>query len=85
MKSRGDVAIKVNLADLEITTEHTQDFLRMVENVKSITVLEDSSVDKGGCIIETDFGQIDARISSQLKEIEEKILDIVPIKTGLES
>ncbi|MBN2655443.1 MAG: flagellar assembly protein FliH [Spirochaetales bacterium] len=85
MKSRGDVAIKVNLADLEITTEHTQDFLRMVENVKSITVLEDSSVDKGGCIIETDFGQIDARISSQLKEIEEKILDIVPIKTGIES
>ncbi len=85
MKSRGDVAIKVNLSDLEITTEHTKDFLRMVENVKSITVLEDSSVDKGGCIIETDFGQIDARISSQLKEIEEKILDIVPIKTGLES
>lgn len=85
MKSRGDVAIKVNLADLEITTEHTKDFLRMVENVKSITVLEDSSVDKGGCIIETDFGQIDARISSQLKEIEEKILDIVPIKTGIES
>jgi flagellar assembly protein FliH len=85
MKSRGDVAIKVNLADLEITTEHTKDFLRIVENVKSITVLEDSSVDKGGCIIETDFGQIDARISSQLKEIEEKILDIVPIKTGLES
>jgi len=85
MKSRGDVAIKVNLSDLEITTEHTKDFLRMVENVKSITVLEDSSVDKGGCIIETDFGQIDARISSQLKEIEEKILDIVPIKTGIES
>lgn len=85
MKSRGDVAIKVNLADLEITTEHTQDFLRMVENVKSITVLEDSSVDRGGCLIETDFGQIDARISSQLKEIEEKILDIVPIKTGIES
>ncbi len=85
MKSRGDVAIRVNLSDLEITTEHTKDFLRMVENIKSITVLEDSSVDKGGCIIETDFGQIDARISAQLKEIEEKILDIVPIKTGIES
>ncbi|MCP4133642.1 MAG: flagellar assembly protein FliH [bacterium] len=85
MKSRGDVAIRVNLSDLELTTDHTKDFLRMVENVKSITVMEDSSVDKGGCIIETDFGQIDARISSQLKEIEEKILDIVPIKFGLNS
>lgn len=80
MKSRGDVAIHVNLADLELATGHTQDFLKMVENVKSITVLEDSTIDQGGCVIETDFGQIDARISSQLKEIEDKILELVPIK-----
>jgi flagellar assembly protein FliH len=48
--------------------------------VKSITVLEDSSVDRGGCILETDFGQIDARISSQLSEIEERILELAPIR-----
>lgn len=81
LKSRGNVAIHVNLEDLELTTDHVKDFMEMVENVKSITVLENTSVDRGGCIIETDFGQIDARISSQLKEIEEKILELVPIKT----
>lgn len=81
LKSRGNVAIHVNLEDLELTTDHVKDFMEMVENVKSITVLENTSVDRGGCVIETDFGQIDARISSQLKEIEEKILELVPIKT----
>ncbi len=81
LKSRGDVVIRVNLADLELTSEHIKDFMSMVENVKSISVLEDSSVDRGGCIIETDFGQIDARISSQLHEIEEKILELMPIKS----
>jgi len=81
LKSRGDVVIRVNLEDLELTTQHTQDFLKMVENVKSITVLEDSTVDKGGCVIETDFGEIDARISSQLQEIEERILELAPIRT----
>jgi flagellar assembly protein FliH len=81
LKSRGDVVIRVNLSDLELTTEHTKDFLKMVENVKSVTILEDSSVDKGGCIIETDFGQIDARISSQLHEIEEKVIELMPIRT----
>jgi flagellar assembly protein FliH len=80
LKSRGDVVIRVNLSDLELATEHTKDFLKMVENVKSVTIMEDSSVDKGGCIIETDFGQIDARISSQLHEIEEKIVELMPIK-----
>ncbi len=80
LKSRGDVVIRVNLSDLELATEHTKDFLKMVENVKSVTIMEDSSVDKGGCIIETDFGQIDARISSQLHEIEEKIVELMPIR-----
>ncbi len=80
MKTRGDVAIKVNLADVKLTSEHIKDFMRMVENVRSVTVLEDSTVDPGGCIIETDFGQIDARISSQLHEIEERILELAPIR-----
>ncbi len=80
LKSRGDVVIRVNLSDLELATEHTKDFLKMVENVKSVTIMEDSSVDKGGCIIETDFGQIDARVSSQLHEIEEKIVELMPIR-----
>ena len=81
LKSRGEVVIRVNLADLELTSAHIADFMKMVENVKSITVLEDSSVDRGGCIIETDFGQIDARISSQLHEIEERILELMPIRS----
>ncbi len=80
LKSRGEVVIRVNLADLELTSAHIADFMKMVENVKSITVLEDSSVDRGGCILETDFGQIDARISSQLSEIEERILELAPIR-----
>lgn len=81
LRSRGDVVIRVNLADLQLTSEHVKDFMKMVENVKSITVMEDSSVDKGGCIIETDFGQIDGRVSSQLHEIEEKILELMPIRS----
>ncbi|MFW5710543.1 MAG: flagellar assembly protein FliH [Spirochaetia bacterium] len=81
LKSRGEVLIKVNLEDVELTTDHVKDFMRMVDNVQSVTVVEDSTVDKGGCIIETDFGEIDARISSQLQEIEEKIIELAPIRS----
>ena len=81
VKGRGDVTIRVNLADVGLTSEHTKEFMDAVESIKSITVAEDSSVEKGGCIIETDFGAIDARISSQLNELEQKILEISPIKT----
>jgi flagellar assembly protein FliH len=79
LKSKADVIIKVNLSDLKTTTAHTKELIAKFERVSSITVMEDSTVDPGGCIIETDFGQIDARISSQLREIEEKILELTPI------
>jgi flagellar assembly protein FliH len=68
------------MADLKLTTSHTKDYISLVEGVKSIQVVEDSTVDEGGCIIETDFGEIDARISSQLAEMETKIRELSPIK-----
>ena len=81
LKGRGNILIRVNIADLKLTTEHINNFISLVEGAKSIQVLEDSSVDEGGCIIETDFGEIDARIASQLAEMEAKILEISPIKS----
>jgi flagellar assembly protein FliH len=81
VKTRGNVTIRVNMADLKLTTEHTKDFIQRVEGAKSVQVVEDSTVDSGGCIIETDFGEIDARIASQLAELEAKILEISPIKS----
>jgi len=81
VKGRGNILIRVNMADLKLSTAHIKDFITLVEGVKSIQVVEDSSVDEGGCIIETDFGEIDARIASQLAELETKILEISPIKS----
>lgn len=81
VKGRGDVTIRVNLADVQLATDHIKEFMTSVENIKNITVVEDTTVERGGCVIETDFGAIDARISSQLSELEQKILEISPIKT----
>ena len=81
VKARGKVTLRVNLEEVKLTTAHIQDFIHNVENIEAIKVLEDSSVEKGGCIVETDFGAIDARISSQLTELENKILEVSPLKT----
>lgn len=80
VKTRGEVTLRVNLEDVKLTTANVDEFIKHVENIKGITVLEDSSVERGGCIVETDFGAIDARISSQLTELENKILEVSPVK-----
>ncbi len=80
VKGRAKVTIRVNLSDLEIVTKHKDDFCRMLDDIENVDVLEDPNIEKGGCIIETDFGDIDARISAQLDEIEMVVRNVHPIK-----
>ena len=79
LSTRKNIAIRVNLADLELTTQYKEKFIKIAET-DNIKILEDTTVDKGGCIIETDFGTLDARISSQLHEIEDRVQEMVPLQ-----
>lgn len=80
IKGKGQITIRVNLADLPIATNHKKDFYQMLDNIENVSILDDPGVDKGGCVIETDFGDVDARIETQLDEIETAIKKIQPIK-----
>jgi len=73
VKDRDRIDIRVNFADLDMTTAHKDELIKMMESLKKVNIYEDSRVDRGGCIIETDVGAIDARISTQLDTIEEAI------------
>ncbi|MBI39673.1 MAG: flagellar assembly protein FliH [Leptospiraceae bacterium] len=79
IKDRDRVNIRVNFSDLELTTAHKDELIKMMESLRKVNIYEDSRVDRGGCIIETDVGSIDARISTQLKEIEEAIRNAEPV------
>ena len=81
LKGKHAVTLRVNLKDQAFVSTHIKDFISAVETASSISVAEDSSVDPGGCIVETDFGEVDARIMSQLDELEEKILEISPLRS----
>ncbi len=78
VKNKDRIDIRVNFADLEVTTAHKSELIGLMETLKRINVYEDSRIDRGGVVIETEIGSIDARISSQLTEIERVIRDIQP-------
>ncbi len=73
VKDRDRIDIRVNFADLDMTTAHKDELIKMMESLKKVNIYEDTRVERGGCIIETDVGAIDARISTQLDAIEEAI------------
>jgi flagellar assembly protein FliH len=64
---RESVTVRVNPADLERMRQHRDDFLN-ASDIKHLRIIEDQRVDRGGVLVETDGGTIDARIGTQLNE-----------------
>ena len=79
VKDRDRIDIRVNFADLDMTTAHKDELIKIMESLKKVNIYEDSRVERGGCIIETDVGAIDARVSTQLEAIEEAIRNARPL------
>ena len=58
---RDSVTVRVNPADLERMREH-RDELIAIGDIRNLRVVEDQRVDRGGVVVDTDAGTIDARI-----------------------
>lgn len=71
----GEISIRVNPKDLEVVNSNRAELSRFCGGVKGVSVEADETVSRGGCIIATNFGEIDATIETALGEIEEKLID----------
>lgn len=71
----GEIAIKVNPKDLDIVNSNRTELARFCGGVKGMSVESDASLTRGGAVITTNFGEIDATIETALMEIEEKLID----------
>ena len=76
IRDKSHLTIKVNFNDLRLAMEKKQEIIGMIENLQKVEIIEDSLIEPGGCVIITDFGEIDARISNQLARIEDRVLDM---------
>ena len=65
------ILIRVNPGDVETMKDPRCQLSALVDHVDSILVEPDMSIPAGGCVIETQLGNIDARIEEQLKAVEE--------------
>ncbi len=69
----GEITIKVNPKDQDILLSHKGELARYGDGVKGVKIESDESVSRGGCLVDTNFGEIDASIDSVMTEIEEKL------------
>jgi len=70
VKDREHISVHVHPEDLEQARAHKDAFARVLEAPKSFEIVSNTKVDRGGCIIETNQGNVDARIETQLAALE---------------
>jgi len=68
--------IRLNPQDFRYMMEVKKDFLQSFDGIRNIVFEEDSSIKRGGAVVETMFGEVDARLENQLKEIKAALLQI---------
>ena len=73
-KSLGDkIIVRINPEDLKklkVEDIHFGDFL---DRTRQVHLKEDESVPRGGCVVETEVGTIDAQLETQLKAIRKAL------------
>jgi flagellar biosynthesis/type III secretory pathway protein FliH len=70
---RENIVIRVSPGDME-TASGDKDFLSTVtERLENVRIEEDARIGKGGCIIESNSGLVDARLGVQIEEVDELV------------
>lgn len=65
--------VRVNPADEEIIRQAQQELVSALDGIDSIRVVSSDEVGRGGAIISSDRGEVDARLSTQVEILLEDI------------
>jgi len=71
ISSSDKVVIRANPADVPFARSCSQEFEQKFSSIRSVSVEEDHSLAEGSCILETDYGFVDARIPMKISILEE--------------
>ncbi len=67
---KDQVRIRVSLPDAPGVRAMRDDLLNLLDGAKNLEIVDDRRISPGGCVVETHAGTIDARMETQLDEVE---------------
>ena len=67
------ITVKLHPEDYAVLMAGEHEFKDIIDRTKRLTFREDDSLSKGGCVLETEVGTIDARMETQLAAIKKAL------------
>jgi flagellar assembly protein FliH len=77
LSDRVEVKLNINPGDMDFVNENRPEFFAHVKGLQSVTIEADPDIERGGCFIETRYGDVDARIQTQLERVESSIEELL--------
>ena len=74
VRHQRELVLRVNPEDAELMRNSRKKLMDMLGRTKDIAVREDPEVARGGCIVETENGTVDAQLKTQLQLLELALL-----------
>lgn len=78
-----NIVVKVSQEDFKVLDENKAKVASKCDNISEFEVKKDLSLKKGDCIIETDFGTVNAGISTQIDKFEEVIIQTMGLDSNV--
>ena len=72
--SASDVVVRVHPEERESLELVAGQIIEQFGQSKHVRLVADESVDRGGCVVQTEAGQVDGRIETQVSRIAEELL-----------
>jgi flagellar assembly protein FliH len=66
--------LRINPQDESLIKSHRNEIVASGDAVHELVIETDDTIEKGGCVLESDAGNVDARLSTQLKQIEAALI-----------
>ena len=70
---KSKLILKVNPEDLDYVEQLRPEIFDRFNEIKSIMVTPDPSITRGGCFLETPYGDVDARVEARLEKIYQSL------------
>lgn len=68
--NKGNIVLRVSVEDYDIVESRKSEILSVVEGLDDLDIRKDLSLKEGSCLVETQFGSIDAGIQTKIEKIE---------------
>lgn len=78
VRDQEQIKIRVHSEDYELVLQARRDLQMLVGREQGLQIVADPTISSGGCIIDTAYGSVDARVDTQLDSIRKALEEVLP-------